>query len=55
MGYCVWVDTNERNKVYHDEDCPLFNKDAYREAVINALLYNRWISYNAPMFISGRS
>lgn len=18
MGYCVWADTNERNKVYHD-------------------------------------
>ncbi len=31
-------------------EVPLFNKDAYREAVINALLHNRWITNNAPMF-----
>ena len=31
-------------------EIPLFNKDAYKEAVINALLHNRWTSYNAPMF-----
>ena len=41
---------DEANRQTTRIEVPLFNKDAYREAVINALLHNRWISYNAPMF-----
>lgn len=41
---------DEANRQTTRIEVPLFNKAAYREAVINALLHNRWISYNAPMF-----
>lgn len=31
-------------------EVPLFDKEAYKEAVVNALLHNHWVEYNAPMF-----
>ena len=30
-------------------DVPLFNSDAFREAIINAFLHNAWIKGNEPM------
>lgn len=41
---------DEANRQTTRIEVPLFNKEAYREAVINALLHNRWITNNAPMF-----
>ena len=28
----------------------MFNADAYREAVVNAFVHNRWVDFNSPMF-----
>ena len=28
----------------------LFDKDVFKEALVNALLHNKWVDYNAPMF-----
>lgn len=28
---------------------PLFDKDAFREAIINAFLHNKWVEMNEPM------
>lgn len=41
---------DEKNRVTTRIEAPLFHKEAYKEAVVNALLHNRWIDYNAPMF-----
>lgn len=44
------IQADERNRVVHRKDVPLFNKDAVREAIINAFVHNKWIEENAPMF-----
>ena len=41
---------DERNRVVERKEVPLFNADAYREAVINAFVHNRWTDLNSPMF-----
>lgn len=41
---------DEANRKTTRIEIPLFSKEAYKEAVVNALLHNRWIEYNAPMF-----
>lgn len=41
---------DERNRVVERKEVPLFNEKAYREAVINAFIHNRWLGGNAPMF-----
>lgn len=41
---------DERNRVIERKEVPLFNADAYREAVINAFVHNRWTDLNSPMF-----
>ena len=41
---------DERNRVVERKEVPLFNADAYREAVINAFVHNRWADFNSPMF-----
>ena len=40
---------DERNRVVERVDVPLFNSDAFREAIINAFLHNAWIKGNEPM------
>ncbi len=40
---------DERNRIVERLDIPLFNNDAYREAIINAFLHNAWITGNEPM------
>lgn len=40
---------DERNRVVFREEVPLFDADAYREAVTNAFVHNAWIYGNAPM------
>ena len=40
---------DERNRIVERKEVPLFNADAFREAVINAFLHNAWIYGNEPM------
>lgn len=44
------IQTDETNRVVERKEEPLFENDAFREAVINAFVHNRWISGNEPMF-----
>ncbi|MBP5640047.1 MAG: putative DNA binding domain-containing protein [Victivallales bacterium] len=41
---------DERNRVVERKEVPLFNAEAYREAVVNAFVHNRWTDLNSPMF-----
>ena len=41
---------DERNRIVERKEVPLFNADAYREAVVNAFVHNRWTDLNSPMF-----
>jgi Predicted transcriptional regulator containing an HTH domain and an uncharacterized domain shared with the mammalian protein Schlafen len=40
---------DERDRKVERKEVPLFDSDALREAVINAVLHNLWIEGNAPM------
>ena len=31
------------------KEIPLFNQDAFREAIVNAVVHNKWVDGNAPM------
>lgn len=41
---------DERSREVTRMDVPLFNQQAYDEAVFNAFIHNDWLSMNAPMF-----
>ena len=43
------IQSDERNRIMERKEVPLFDADAYREAVINAFVHNKWIDGNAPM------
>lgn len=43
------IQADERERVVERKDVPLFENDAFREAVINAFVHNKWVSGNAPM------
>lgn len=40
---------DERNRRVERKEVPLFNAEAFREAIINAFVHNSWISGNASM------
>jgi ATP-dependent DNA helicase RecG len=40
---------DERNRKVERKEVPLFDSDALREAVVNAVLHNLWTDENAPM------
>lgn len=40
---------DERERKVERKEVPLFNEDVYREAIINAFVYNAWTSGNALM------
>jgi len=44
------IQADETNRVVERKDVPLFDGDAFREAVINAFVHNLWVSGNEPMF-----
>lgn len=44
------IQVDETHRVVERKEEPLFENDAFREAVINAFVHNRWISGNEPMF-----
>ncbi|MGN1190271.1 MAG: hypothetical protein ACI4SL_07750, partial [Candidatus Ornithospirochaeta sp.] len=41
---------DERNRIVERKETTLFDKDAFREAVVNAFVHNKWTEGNAPMF-----
>lgn len=43
------MQADERNRLVERKEVPLFNQDAFREAIINAFVHNTWIDGNAPM------
>lgn len=43
------IQADEKDRIMVRKDIPLFDYEAFREAVINAFLHNRWQDGNAPM------
>ncbi len=43
------IQADERNRIVERKEVPLFDNDAFREAIINAILHNKWVSENEPM------
>lgn len=42
------IQADERDRVSERRDVPLFDYEAFREAVLNAFIHNRWLTLNAP-------
>ena len=43
------IQTDESERIVERPETPLFDNKAFREAIINAILHNLWISGNEPM------
>ena len=43
------IQADETDRIVERKDVPLFDGEAFREAVINAVLHNYWVSGNEPM------
>jgi ATP-dependent DNA helicase RecG len=43
------IQADEENRIVERKDVPLFDNSAFREAIINAVLHNYWVSCNEPM------
>ena len=43
------IQADERERVVEKKEVPLFENNAFREAVINAFVHNKWVSGNEPM------
>lgn len=43
------IQADERNRVVERKEVPLFDNKAFREAIINAILHNKWVDGNEPM------
>ncbi len=43
------IQADETNRVVERKDVPLFENNAFREAVINAFLHNKWVTGLEPM------
>lgn len=43
------MQADERHRIAIRKDVPLFDDSAYREAIINAFVHNKWTDGNAPM------
>ena len=44
------MQADEKDRIVERREVPLFDQDAFREAVINAFVHNLWVTGNAPMF-----
>lgn len=42
------IQADERNRISERKDVPLFNYEAFREAVLNAFEHNKWLTLNGP-------
>ncbi len=43
------IQADEQDRVVERKEVPLFENEAFREAVINAFVHNKWVSGNEPM------
>ena len=43
------IQADEKDRIVERKEVPLFENDAFREAVINAFVHNAWITQNEPM------
>lgn len=43
------VQADERNRLVERKEVRLFDDKAFREAIVNAFVHNRWVDGNAPM------
>ena len=43
------IQADQTDRVVERKEVPLFENDAFREAVINAFVHNLWVSGNEPM------
>lgn len=43
------IQADEKNRIVERKDVPLFENDAFREAIINAFVHNKWVAGNEPM------
>ena len=43
------IQADETDRVMERKEVPLFDNKAFREAIINAVLHNKWIEGNEPM------
>ena len=49
-GYVLnLIQADETDRVVERKEVPLFDNKAFREAVINAVLHNKWVEGNEPM------
>lgn len=43
------IQADEKERIVERKEVPLFENDAFREAVINAFVHNKWVTENEPM------
>ena len=43
------IQADERRRISERKDVPLFDYEAFHEAVLNAFVHNKWLGLNAPM------
>lgn len=43
------IQADERGRISERKDVPLFDYEAFHEAVLNAFVHNKWLGLNAPM------
>ena len=42
------IQADERNRISERIDVPLFDYEAYHEAILNAFIHNKWLTLNGP-------
>lgn len=42
------IQADERNRISDRKDVPLFDYEAYHEAILNAFIHNKWLILNGP-------
>lgn len=47
--YLYIIQADETDRVVERKEVPLFDNKAFREAIINAVLHNKWTEGNEPM------
>ena len=43
------IQADERGRISERKDIPLFDYEAFHEAILNAFIHNKWLGLNAPM------
>ena len=43
------IQADERGRISERKDVPLFDYEAFHEAILNAFIHNKWLAMNAPM------